>query len=363
MRVEVLYFEGCPNHAPTVERVRAELMSYGVTEEIEEVKIHNQSQAEALGFLGSPSVRIDRLDIEGEARNLKSFGMSCRTYLEGAVRSGLPSNELIRRALNEQTSQAGGGGAASKSDDSCCQVDSVASAAAKSDHTRVPSAESPPSGSIALFSGGLAAILASTCCLGPLVLVTLGISGAWIGNLALLEPYRPFFILIALVALFLAWRSIYRQACQSGDQCSLSFVPNIRQTGLKGTEAAKILSQRIRDSRVRSPHRDIAAVIQTTRTGVRPPKRAEVCHLSIDPKEGVKVLVTCKVRSTVYPVSVVDFDDQTAIGPAERAEGLHGVMSLLCGPLLLILRGEPNGHHQRSQQCHSSKAHQESGLH
>ena len=38
----------------------------------------------------------------------------------------------------------------------------------------------------ALAAGGLAAILASTCCLGPLVLVTLGFSGAWIGNLTVL---------------------------------------------------------------------------------------------------------------------------------------------------------------------------------
>ncbi len=223
MRVEVLYFEGCPNHAPTVERVRAELGSHGLSKEIEEIEIHDQTEAESLGFLGSPSVRINGLDIEREARNLKSFGMSCRTYLEGTVRSGLPSNELIRRALNEQTSQAGRGGAALKSDDSCCQVDSVASAVAKSDHPRVPSAESPSVGSIALFSGGLAAILASTCCLGPLVLVTLGVSGAWIGNLTLLEPYRPFFILIAVVALFFAWRSIYRpvEACEPGEVCAL----------------------------------------------------------------------------------------------------------------------------------------------
>ncbi len=49
-------------------------------------------------------------------------------------------------------------------------------------------------GSGALLVGGVAAILASTCCLGPLVLVALGLSGAWIGNLTLLEPYRPFFI-------------------------------------------------------------------------------------------------------------------------------------------------------------------------
>jgi mercuric ion transport protein len=52
----------------------------------------------------------------------------------------------------------------------------------------------------ALFTGGLSAILASTCCLGPLVLVTLGFSGAWIGNLTVLEPYRPIFIGAAFIA-------------------------------------------------------------------------------------------------------------------------------------------------------------------
>lgn len=59
-----------------------------------------------------------------------------------------------------------------------------------------------PNGRGALFAGGLAAILASTCCLGPLILVALGFSGAWIGNLTALEPYRPIFIGVALVANF-----------------------------------------------------------------------------------------------------------------------------------------------------------------
>lgn len=74
-----------------------------------------------------------------------------------------------------------------------------------------------------LAAGGLAAILASTCCLGPLVLVALGFSGAWIGNLTVLEPYRPFFISAALVALFFAWRRIFRQApdCKPGDVCAV----------------------------------------------------------------------------------------------------------------------------------------------
>lgn len=81
----------------------------------------------------------------------------------------------------------------------------------------------------ALAAGGLAALLASTCCLGPLVLITLGFSGAWIGNLTVLEPYRPLFIGAALVALYFAWQRIYRQeqACKPGDLCA---IPQVRGT-------------------------------------------------------------------------------------------------------------------------------------
>jgi mercuric ion transport protein len=87
---------------------------------------------------------------------------------------------------------------------------------------------SDKTGSGALLIGGLAAILASTCCLGPLVLVALGLSGAWIGNLTLLEPYRPFFIAGALVALFFAGRRIFRPtpACEPGEVCA---VPRTRR--------------------------------------------------------------------------------------------------------------------------------------
>lgn len=81
----------------------------------------------------------------------------------------------------------------------------------------------------ALAFGGIAAILASTCCLGPLVLVVLGFSGAWIGNLTALEPYRPYFLVAALVALGLAWRRIFRPAavCQPGEVCA---IPQVQRT-------------------------------------------------------------------------------------------------------------------------------------
>ena len=85
------------------------------------------------------------------------------------------------------------------------------------------------SGRGALFAGGLAAILASTCCLGPLVLLLLGFSGAWIGNLTALEPYRPMFVAAAVVASFFAYRQIFRPAvaCAPGEVCA---VPQVRTT-------------------------------------------------------------------------------------------------------------------------------------
>lgn len=81
----------------------------------------------------------------------------------------------------------------------------------------------------ALLAGGIAAILASTCCLGPLVLIGLGVSGAWIGNLTSLEPYRPVFIGLALIAMFFAGRKIFRPAqdCKPGEVCA---IPQVRTT-------------------------------------------------------------------------------------------------------------------------------------
>ena len=73
-----------------------------------------------------------------------------------------------------------------------------------------------------LVAGVLAAIGASVCCVGPLVLLGLGVSGAWIGNLIALEPVRPFFIGITLAFLGLAFRRLHLvpQVCESGTPCA-----------------------------------------------------------------------------------------------------------------------------------------------
>lgn len=73
-----------------------------------------------------------------------------------------------------------------------------------------------------LVAGVLAAIGASVCCVGPLVLLTLGIGGAWVANLTALEPLRPWLVAATLVFLGLAFRRLYLrpQACEPGTSCA-----------------------------------------------------------------------------------------------------------------------------------------------
>lgn len=75
----------------------------------------------------------------------------------------------------------------------------------------------------ALAAGGVAAILASACCLGPLLLVSIGLGGAWMSNLHVLEPLRPFSIAVAVLALLVAYRQVFSPVadCKPGDACAM----------------------------------------------------------------------------------------------------------------------------------------------
>lgn len=204
MKVEVLYIAECPHHKPAVKQAREALRAVGMTEVVEEVEVRTNADAQTSRFLGSPTVRVNGLDVEPEARGVEHFGVGCRSYVEDGQRSGLPSRDLIQRALQESSGIA-------------------------PPPMQPGSQEKKGSESTVLVAGGLAAVLASTCCLGPLILVTLGFSGAWIGSLSILEPYRPWFIGAALLALLFAGRRIFRPiaACKPGEVCAL---PATRRT-------------------------------------------------------------------------------------------------------------------------------------
>lgn len=101
MKIELLYFEGCPNYAPALEMLREALDSFGREDEIHEIAVRTEAEAEAIRFVGSPSIRINGSDLERWAREAKSFALSCRTYLDGSHYGGVPSREQLRRAITE----------------------------------------------------------------------------------------------------------------------------------------------------------------------------------------------------------------------------------------------------------------------
>jgi mercuric ion transport protein len=73
-----------------------------------------------------------------------------------------------------------------------------------------------------LVAGLLAGIGASACCVGPILLLSLGIGGSWIGNLTSMTTYRPYLIGLTLVLLGLAFRKLYLvpQSCDVGSTCA-----------------------------------------------------------------------------------------------------------------------------------------------
>ena len=80
-----------------------------------------------------------------------------------------------------------------------------------------------PRAGFAAIGSVIGAVLASSCCLVPLVLVTLGASGAWIGNLSALDPYKGYFAAVTLVFLGMGYWQVYQKQeidCEAGSYCA-----------------------------------------------------------------------------------------------------------------------------------------------
>jgi hypothetical protein len=100
-QVEILYFEGCPNYEPAralVERLAREL---DLEPEIELIEVADPEAADALRFLGSPTVRVEGMDVEPGAEERHDFAFSCRIYRSDGGASEQPEESWVRDALLE----------------------------------------------------------------------------------------------------------------------------------------------------------------------------------------------------------------------------------------------------------------------
>jgi mercuric ion transport protein len=85
------------------------------------------------------------------------------------------------------------------------------------------------------IGGLLGALAASSCCFLPIVLFSLGVSGAWIGNLTQIAPYQPYIIAATLAFLGGSYWLVYRSsqaACADGDACTRKLPNRLVKTGL-----------------------------------------------------------------------------------------------------------------------------------
>ena len=95
---------------------------------------------------------------------------------------------------------------------------------------RIPRAQT-----LVTVGGLLGALAASSCCVVPLLLFALGVSGAWIGNLTRLAPYQPYFIAATLGCLGYGYWLVYRSrktACADGQACARPLSNRIVTIGL-----------------------------------------------------------------------------------------------------------------------------------
>jgi mercuric ion transport protein len=93
-----------------------------------------------------------------------------------------------------------------------------------------------PRGQTLMAVGGLlGALAASSCCILPLALFGLGVTGAWIGNFTQLAPYQPYFIAATIVFLGAGYGLVYRSskfACADGEACARPLPNRLVKAGL-----------------------------------------------------------------------------------------------------------------------------------
>lgn len=106
MKIELLYFDGCPSYAALQPRLRELLDREGVGDEIELRQVESLEAADDERFLGSPTVRVDGADVDPGASERRDFGLKCRLYRSNEETSGVPPEAWIVEAIRSRSEPA-----------------------------------------------------------------------------------------------------------------------------------------------------------------------------------------------------------------------------------------------------------------
>ncbi len=98
MKIEFLYFKDCPGHQSALSLLEQILLERDITVAIEKIEVTSPELAIQHRFLGSPSIRINGVDIEGREET-SEYGLKCRIYQDTGL--GIPSETILSKALQE----------------------------------------------------------------------------------------------------------------------------------------------------------------------------------------------------------------------------------------------------------------------
>jgi len=100
IKIEFLFWQGCPSHPQALKRLQEVIADLGVEARIEQIQVHADEDAERLHFPGSPTIRVDGVDVDPVGAAQMGTALTCRVYLlEDGRFSPLPSKAMIERAL------------------------------------------------------------------------------------------------------------------------------------------------------------------------------------------------------------------------------------------------------------------------
>jgi hypothetical protein len=102
MTIELLYFSGCPGHAAFLPRLRDLLAQAGVEAPVRQRRVESDAEAQRERFLGSPTLRVDGVDVEPGADDRTDYGLKCRLYPVGGRLRGTPPDEWVLDALRRR---------------------------------------------------------------------------------------------------------------------------------------------------------------------------------------------------------------------------------------------------------------------
>ncbi len=97
INIELLYFDGCPNWIEGMENLKTALTLERIEAQVILRVVVDNVEATRLKFLGSPSFRINGMDLWDEKRS--TYDLSCRVYLTPQGLKGCPTVEMLREKL------------------------------------------------------------------------------------------------------------------------------------------------------------------------------------------------------------------------------------------------------------------------